>query len=750
MRAMPPKSAAPVERICKEKLDTARALVSDNKGAIDRAIVLVTEAIQLDPVLVSALVLRSTLLSRIGRFLEAIDDLSLAVTVERGHATQSLDSRRLAGLYGSRAALYKKLNRYEDARVDVRAAIDLEPDSSMWLYEMGRLYMKDRSQTRLAQVYFQSAVQEKGWSRLPDVIKGKAYTQYGLSCLVTGEYGRAQELLKKALEFGETAALYNAMGLAMFYEQVSVRNAVAFFTKAIERDGQSVAFHRNLGLSQFQLGNYEEALQCLNEAILRCADDPSLRFYRSCIQLQLGMIPQGIVDLSSCAVDVPGEAADDSSDADFALRRWYGLGLLYLSSGSTALQTALECFQQGLAASKNSSVPCMIQLGMILHELGDRHGALQILQQAVQCTPPDKLLVSAPHQPLLVALYLHMALVYGDLGYADLCVRALTNLWRAAATFHDMPAALRAHFDYRTAVAFIESNDPVGALPYSRNAVKFYTSNTTTPAASSKDGGGFLPLVEAAHLQSVVLLHLRRYQEALEWSTLAIRTLSPTEAPVHLLHRATVLFDLEKYDEASRDSSACISKCSASSTAMMKAIGAKALYLRSRTSHVDGDYETALADMASATELDPSLTSCSTFCYSRGVLNALLSKPEEALVNFSAAITNWRGSAISIPSVYYHERAKTLQQLGDFKSALADYNRVIGDVHNPQAMKSWTALVNRALALKELKLFSEAARDWGLALRNDQTGLLSQLSSRDIFEIPYIPLCPAGEEVMAK
>ncbi len=93
--------------------------------------------------------------------------------------------------------------------------------------------------------------------------------------------------------------------------------------------------------------------------------------------------------------------------------------------------------------------------------------------------------------------------------------------------------------------------------------------------------------------------------------------------------------------------------------------------------------------------------------------------------------------------IYYHERAKTLQHLMQYKQSLTDFTKVI----NAQPMNAH-AYFRRAFAHKALGHFEEAAEDFERARNLQPENPSLVVNYKKIFDVAYIELCACGEEPM--
>ncbi|KAG5501797.1 hypothetical protein JKF63_04066 [Porcisia hertigi] len=839
-------------RTTKGLVEAAKTCLAESTFAPDKAADLLQTAIQQDPTYVNALLLQSTLSSRLGHLTSALADISLAIELDKGNS----DPHRLASLYGGRANLCYRLGRYSDAATDLRSALRWEPDNGMWCYELGRVYMK-QGNVSLAQWYFQQTLQEPMWSRVNEMTRPKVYALYGRSCLISREYKKSKMLLDTCIKEGMegSAAVLHNLGLAHYFEGTSFPTAVEYLTRAVELDTRSVDYIMDLSLALVRCNQYNEALSSMNEAVLRGHEDVRLRFYRGCIELELGMGPQALVDLQ-----VPtsmGHSRHSKGGAllkQTAVRACLAMGLVHifcdkdLSAGAAALEA------EALKQTQELSIRLYTELllGIVYHRVGDRHAALRALHEALRVLREIACARSGDgkepgshvsHLPLCITdaatlTLTHLGLVYSDLGYADLAARHFREV-RLRATEQNCDAAQADVCCFRLAVSQVEMNDHLGALqtlrtrplskhrrsvsaanppsppPADPSKGKAYSAEVTelgNPSDESAAGraelkketaspigasllGHHLPQCEMEHLHAVILRRLGRLDQALSYATAAIEATGPLQGgatvskssttrpavPAFLYNRALIFFSLARYPEALADVQECIRACGKHDrTGALRAEVADPYYLQGRIHHSLGAYTEALESLTEALRLNPSLQLTPSFSYAHGVLFAIAGRLDDALAAFTAAISAHneasRPDATTVepdqeqqrvsrksecaPLVYYQERAKVYQQLGNYENALKDFEVVLGctsgtllpvpfvsPTSTVMRPSTWSALVNRALTLKELKRYTEAAIDWDAALRSDRSGLLASFTSQDVFELPYLHLCLPGEEV---
>ncbi|GET89398.1 hypothetical protein, conserved [Leishmania tarentolae] len=842
-------------RTTKGLVEAARQYLGEGTFAPDKAAELLQTAVQQEPTCVNALVLRSTLASRLGQLTSALADMSLAIELEKA----SNDLHRFASLYGARASLYYRMGRLADAVTDLRSALRLEPDNGMWCYELGRVHVKQGC-VSLAQYCLQQALQEPMWSRVNETTRPKVYALYGRTCLRSRDYKKAKMLLKKSVEVGGEgpAAVLHDIGLAHYFEGVSLAPAVECLTRATEMDSRPVEYPMHLSLALVRKNQYAEALLSMNDAVLRGQEDYRPLFYRGCIEMELGMGSHALLDLQASKAMAAARKASSAT----ALQRTEALvrvatGLTHIFCDKDLRSAAASLESKALQQTGEVSIRLYagVLLGIARHEQGDLQGALRALHNTLQVLRKtahthssgrgdggrpslmSELPVCAADVEVLALT--HLGLVYSDHGYTDLAARHFREAHKRSAYYHRDTAQRDICF-FRLAVSEAELKDYFGALqtlqsrPFCEGGASIRSAGLPSPpladssqisstptevtdaekpnTESSVEQAKEEPLTgkstrtfnaatyhvlpgDVEHLHAVILRRLGRLELALSWATAAIvaaqsatdqsslsASLSVRQSvPAFFYNRALIFFSLARYAEALTDVQECIRACNDVERAVtLGAEAADPYYLEGRIHHSLGAHGAALESLTEALRRNSSLQRTPPFAYAYGVLLAIAGRLNEALAAFTAAITaHNEGSAAEAPErgaepsvrgdeteraplVYHHERAKIYQLLGNYADALRDYNIVLGRapgappaappagaISTVTCLSAWSALVNRALTLKELKRYDEAAMDWDAALRSDRSGLLATFTSHDVYELPYIHLCLPGEELAA-
>lgn len=90
--------------------------------------------------------------------------------------------------------------------------------------------------------------------------------------LMKGYYEDAQASCSICVEYGTSAACYNALGVVAFIKNTDTQKAAQFFKKAIKIDNTYAQAYNNLGLLYHLAKNYNKAISYYKKA-LRIAPD---------------------------------------------------------------------------------------------------------------------------------------------------------------------------------------------------------------------------------------------------------------------------------------------------------------------------------------------------------------------------------------------------------------------------------------------------------------------------------------------
>ncbi|KEG12274.1 TPR Domain containing protein [Trypanosoma grayi] len=540
------------ERLAREHIEKARSLKNETTEQMEEVMRHLTLSITYNPLFVNALLLRAHQAVRLTRYDVAVADLSIVIQLEEN----GFDRRRLAGAYGTRGNVYRKMNKVADSIVDLSRAVEVEPDNGTWLYELGLAYSMQGSRA-LAQHFFASALVDKVAGRMTDIVRFRALSCLGTCKLNAGDINGAVTVLNKGLEIQETASLHNLLGITYFTRE-EYKVALQHFQRSLELDCLCSEYHINLGACLFQLGLMSEALKQFEDAVLKGTRQALHHFFRGNTALVLGMHPQALIDVDEAI------ALDPAREAHH-----YAKALAFIAEGrhdeaQAELNTTVEL--------NPAFHKAWVHAGLLNFLKGELFAALNCFAQALELKEADHLV----HESI--------GLVYYSLTYYDLAVASFTRC-----------IALRpeeASFYFRRGAARLVQGDIHGAYLDLHEAV--HERKFREP--------------QVLHCLSVTLGQLGRDAEALEFSNEAV-LLNPKNCR-YLLQRAECYYAVGNYAQAVEDASTIVllgSKC------------AEVYYLRARSYYALRRFKEAPEDLLQAASLQPLLRDSADYCYALGV-----------------------------------------------------------------------------------------------------------------------------------
>jgi len=239
-------------------------------GKNEEALSLYTQLIGLDPNNASFYDRRSTILHRMKRYSDAIEDDTRAIELEPGNAKY----------YNSRGVTLHAMGKYERALKDQTKAIELEPGNAK--------YYNNRGVTLHAMEEYERALkdQTKAIELEPD--NAKYYNNRGVTLHDMGEYEHALADKARAIELEpDNAEYYYSRGVTLHAMGIYER-ALADETKAIELDPDNAMYYYSRSVTLYAMGEYGKALSNDTKAIE--LDPHNARYYenRAVTLLKLG------------------------------------------------------------------------------------------------------------------------------------------------------------------------------------------------------------------------------------------------------------------------------------------------------------------------------------------------------------------------------------------------------------------------------------------------------------------------------
>merc|ERR1719230_195209 len=162
---------------------------------------------------------------------------------------------------------------------------------------------------------------------------------------------------------------------------------------------------------------------------------------------------------------------------------------------------------------------------------------------------------------------------------------------------------------------------------------------------------------------------------------------------IYLSNRAQCLFEQGLYDRAEADLTQALN---------LDHEDPELLYKRGISRYAQRDYAEAVADLKAALQYDPYPEHLADIFYHLGVSYANLGKHSLAVLAYDRAVLRGPGKPH-----YLHERAKSLQVVGEHEKALHDFSKVI-DMQPTNAR----AMFRRAFSFKARGMYEEAAEDF--------------------------------------
>lgn len=334
---------------------------------------------------------------------------------------------------------------------------------------------------------------------------------------------------------------------------------------------------------------------------------------------------------------------------------------------------------------------CLAHQGIISHYRGQLHYAAKMLHAALELDQNDVILVE------------RLGLVYSDLGFHDIAVQYFE---RCCTLEPD-----NGQYFFRKAVAQVSAGDTFGG--HKSILIALETHQHETPMTF--------------HVLSVALKKLGKMDDALHWAMRSIQR-NPKHYKFYL-NRGEILFNLGRYDECIADVKGLLK---------IKSTVGEAYFLRGRAYHAVKQYNEAVSDFEESAKLLPDLLQNEVYHYCCGVVYANAQMWSNALTSLTRAI-----QLSSLPTVvlYFHERAKVNQNLGEPLQAVNDLNFVIQ--YEPNNVR---ALLRRCFSLKSLEKFEEAANDWRKAKTLDRHQLMHGYDLCDLANIADVQFTSIFEE----
>jgi len=196
----------------------------------------------------------------------------------------------------------------------------------------------------------------------------------------------------------------------------------------------------------------------------------------------------------------------------------------------------------------------------------------------------------------------------------------------------------------------------------------------------------------------------------------------------YISNRAQCLFEQGLYDRADSDLTRALE---------ISGRDPELLYKRGIARHAQTRYAASIADLKAALQFEPPERRLADIFYHLGICYANLGNHELAVPAYNKAIEH---SSPDEPH-YVHERAKSLQVIGEHDKALIDFTHVL-DMQPTNAR----AMFRRGFSFKAKGLYEEAAEDFEAAKEFAPDDARLVINYRQVHQVGCITLGPAGHE----
>ena len=294
------------------------------RDSIERAIAAFETATRHDPEYAKAWAALGGAYNLKGAFLNLTDLMEEAIRIERRALSISPD---LAEAHTWLGAALLNLGRTDEAMAEMREAVRLEPDNGQAHQALARAYWVGKGDFASAIPEFERAIELN-----PEA--GYSYLQLGLLLAWEGQYERAEEICKRAVELQDQYISGNA-GLQVvgangrlgyvYYLQGRYDDALREYERGLAFVGSSdhalkdrtaielnikmgAAYHRQNRPAEAKR-HFERARKMFDSLLARGADDPYTRYYVACMYALTGEHERALDSLERVAARLPALTA---------------------------------------------------------------------------------------------------------------------------------------------------------------------------------------------------------------------------------------------------------------------------------------------------------------------------------------------------------------------------------------------------------------------------------------------------------
>lgn len=689
-----------------------------------------TAAIELSPATSQYYATRAAVFTRLQEYKLAVFDYTMSIQVEEPQVASPVDQKRVAGYYCSRGQAFRHLGKIDDSIADFKRAAKLDPENGSYYYEIG-VSLYELSDKQRALELFSIALEGKAALNtiMLNGANGKQATTSAPSSEPTSRHLSLPQIAPTPeAALGSTpgshfyASAVNAVRIQMtktaqtkclLYrgntrrEVGDVKGAITDLQAAVanEENGNS---HNLLGLAFFDNKDFQLAATHFQRA---CDMENTTAIFFNNLGLalfQLKRYEDALNAFNEAHTRDPENANiffnrgntelvmklfDEAiSDFDEAIHRvhddeniHHSKGIAFQELGQT--EAAIRQFLQALQYNPVFK-PSLFHLGLMYHIQSEAFMALDCFSKVIKLDPLDR------------RAYESLGLVYCDLMYFDLAVAAFSKA--------------------------IELLPTHGAIHFYKGKALLWLGRYTEAIECFNDAvANKCEEPQVYNARAIGERYIGKHHRAVDDLTKAISM--DKENVEYFYNRSQCYIEVKEYDLAIADLSSAL---------QFNQNEAKLFSLRGKACYALKRYEEAIADMRRALELDPNDTTAHYSYYVMGLAYANSNRHREAIPCFSTAATLQTNNPL-----YAHERAKSLQCVGNHKEALVSFCEVVAlqpcNAH---------AYFRRAFSLKALRRLDDAAGDFETAKRLQPKNLNLMVNYKKIFDIEYIELCAAGEE----
>jgi serine/threonine protein kinase/Tfp pilus assembly protein PilF len=295
-----------------------------SRDSIERAIAAFEHATRKDPEYALAWAALGGAYSLKGSFLSVRDLIEDAIEIERRALSIDPD---LADAHSWLGAALLSLGRTDDAIAAIREAIRLEPDNGQAHQALARAYWVGRGDFAAAIPEFEKAIELN-----PDA--GYSYLQLALLLAWEGQYARAEEVSRRAVELQDQYISGNA-GLQVvgangrlgyvYYLQGRYDDAIREYERGLSfvgssdhalKDRTAIELNIKMGAAYHRLGrpveatrHFDRARKLFDSLIAKGADDPFTRYYIAGLHALSGDADRAFDSLQRVAERLPALTA---------------------------------------------------------------------------------------------------------------------------------------------------------------------------------------------------------------------------------------------------------------------------------------------------------------------------------------------------------------------------------------------------------------------------------------------------------